>query len=193
MFSVLYRRSPEFSPPTSLAGLGRLEPQRRQLILDGLVACVSPSAPLRRPKPPARRAGKTKLHVLSSFQRTKAPPTVVPASHCCIGGTGRPGFPVHLRFCFGGALWGNLSSLRRPLSRVNPFSFRCSTKRRFDQLFSGEPREACKRSRHPRPKVPRQAHFRYYESMTGVSTLMRLGHNNSLWMALRVDHRQSSL
>jgi len=40
--SVLYQRSPESSPPTSLAGLGQLEPQRRWLILDGLVAPTRP-------------------------------------------------------------------------------------------------------------------------------------------------------
>jgi hypothetical protein len=49
--SVLYQRSPESSPPTSLAGLGQLEPQRRWLILDGLVA---PTRPCGRSKTCAR-------------------------------------------------------------------------------------------------------------------------------------------
>ena len=42
LFCVLYQRSPESLPPTSLAGLGQLEPQRRWLILDGLVAPTRP-------------------------------------------------------------------------------------------------------------------------------------------------------
>ena len=54
LFSVLYQRSPESSPPTvALRRLGQLEPQRRWLILDGLVSDFD-SAPRR-----AARATKT--------------------------------------------------------------------------------------------------------------------------------------
>jgi hypothetical protein len=75
---------------------GSYNPRRRRLILDGL-ACSTPSRDTLARAPDFVE----RVYALSSFQRTKASADVNTSS----------GGPNHLRYCFGGARQGNLTSL----------------------------------------------------------------------------------
>jgi hypothetical protein len=97
-----------------------------KLILDGLVSSAV-----------ALAGSAERVHALSSFQRTKAPvsrprqprnPMLQPS-----------GAPVHLRFCFGDALQGNLTSLRRQPCRCQPLPRPTS---RLETASSVEPGKA---------------------------------------------------
>ena len=76
------RQSPYFLMPPC-GDLGQLEPQRRRLILDGLVFFVSAGntvvTVLQAAAPEARQ---DEMCALSSFQRTKAPPVLIAQQIC---------------------------------------------------------------------------------------------------------------
>jgi hypothetical protein len=124
------RQSPD---PASFRGASaphprqlKLEPQRRQLILDGLVCPPPPTEPLQAQPASARQAllrrvgdaAKQILHALSSFQRTKAPPahsgTVQPRT-----GAGRR-FPATFAFASVAPFRGTFRAYDAAPILVNP-------------------------------------------------------------------------
>ena len=96
LFSVLYRRTPESSPPTSLAGLGRLQPQRRQLILDGLVSTLShqPSNPAAETADPKDRQNQNVCTFYLVFKEPRLRRPWCPLRIAALGVLGRPGLPT---------------------------------------------------------------------------------------------------
>jgi hypothetical protein len=128
VFCVLYQRSLPLSPP-----LARSAPeQRRWLILDGLVATrvdlLASASRLQLRKQPgcvarsiqfSKNQGSADPYLLnlSGFPRRLCRPRGA-RSGCCVR------LADWLRLRFGGALQGNLLTLRRQSDPVNPFSFR---------------------------------------------------------------------
>lgn len=86
-------------------------------------------------------------------------------------GLGHSGFPFHLRSCFGGARWGNLTRLRRRLLPCQPFFsafLDMATLHREPLLVEAE--EGLRKSDEPLTEGHRvESHFRSYGRKRNLS------------------------